>query len=99
MKWRRQRWTRQPRSLSAAIDHRHRQLRLQADVLGGADVAQECERLRVTAEEDVLAVVDQFAGDAIAERRRAPAETRARLEHEDARAAPREPRRRAEPRE
>jgi hypothetical protein len=45
----------------------------------------------------VLAVVDELAGFAIGERRRAAAEARARFEHEHAGAAPRQPCGRAEP--
>ena len=55
-------------------------------LIARADVAQERERLGVAAEQHVLAVVDELAGLAIGERRRAPAEPAARLEHEHARA-------------
>ena len=48
--------------------------------------SQKRERLGVAAEQHVLAVVDELAGLAIGERRRAAAEPRARLEHEHARA-------------
>ena len=46
--------------------------------------SQKRERLRVAAEQHVLPVVDELAGDAIAERRRPSAELRPRLEHEHA---------------
>ena len=72
---------REARAPSGAVDHRDRELRLQADVVAGADVAQECERVGVAAEQHVLAVVDQLAGLAIRERGRASAEARARFEH------------------
>ena len=55
----------------------------------GADLAQKRERLGVAAEQHVLAVVDELAGLAIGERRRAAAEPAARLEHEHARAVAR----------
>ena len=68
------------------VHHRHGQLRLEPHVLERADLAEEREGLDVAAEQDVLAVVDPLAGVAVAERRRAPAEPRARLEHQDPRA-------------
>ena len=74
MKRRRQRRARQPRAHAGPVDHRHAELRLQAHVLLGADVAQERERLGVAAEQDVLPVVDELAGLAIRKRRRASAE-------------------------
>ena len=68
------------------------------DVAVRADPLQERERLAVAAEHHVLAVVDQLAGVAVLERRRASAEPRPRVEHEHAHAALREQRRRTQPR-
>ena len=68
----------------SAIEIGHVERRLHAHVRLGADAAEKRERLVIAAEQHVLAVVDQLAGLAIAERRGAPAELAARLEHEHA---------------
>ena len=70
-----------------AIEERHAQRRLRAGRCRSAPIrAQERERLAIAAEEHVLAVVDELAGLAIGERRRAAAELRPRVEDEHARA-------------
>src|SRR5262245_63435660 len=94
----RQRWTREARLPSCAIDHRDRELWLDANVVRGADFAEELQRLDVTAEQHVLAVVDELSGVAIGERGRATAEPASRLEDQHARTVPGQPRRRAESR-
>src|SRR5205823_171899 len=91
------RWTRQPRPLPGAIDHRHVQLAVERHVPAGADLAEKCERVRVTAEEHVLTVVDDLTRVAIGEGGRAPPEPRTRLEHDHARAAARQRNRCAQP--
>ena len=50
----------------------------------GANLSQELEGLAIGAGEDVLSVVDEFAGLAIAKGRGASPEASALLEHEDA---------------
>src|SRR5262249_42774224 len=85
------RLAREPRLAALPIDHRDAERRLDAHVAGGADVAQEVERLLIAAEQDVLTVVDELAGLAIGKRRRAAAEPRPRLEHDNAGPGARQP--------
>jgi len=92
----RQRRTREARALHRGVDHRHRELRIEAHVLQRADVAQERERLGIAPEQNVLSVVDQLARLAIGKRGRASPEASTRFEHEHARATPREAGRRAQ---
>src|SRR5262249_15000578 len=80
-------------------DHRDGELGLQPDVVDRTDLAQECERLRVAAEENVLSVVDGLARVAIGKRGCPSAEPRLGLDDHDARAVAREPRCRAQSRE
>ena len=75
----------QTRQTTIALDRRHRQFRLRAHMVRRTDVMQEREGLAITAEQDVLSVVDQLAGLTIGECRRASSETRPCLEHEHAR--------------
>ena len=98
MQRRRQRRAREPRPPPCGIDQGHIELRLQAHVVDRADLAEEREGVGVTAEQDVLAVVDLLAGLAIGERRGPAAEPRARLEHEDARSTAGQPDGRGQPR-
>ena len=80
---------------SIEVGHGHRVLDL--DVTLGADPAQEVEGLVITAEQDVLAVVDELAGDPIGERRGAATELRPRIQHQHPPAGLRQQRRRAQP--
>ncbi len=86
-----------PRAVDA--DEWDLQRRLDLDVAVRADPLQKRERLAVAAEHRVLTVVDQLAGVAVLERRRASAEPRPRIEDEHANAAFREQRRGTQPRE
>ena len=96
MQRRRQPGTIQPRLHAIAIDHRHGELRLKAHVIAGADIAEERQRFAITAHQNVLAVVHQLAGLPIAKRGRAAAQPVPCFDHLHARAAARQPDRRAQ---
>jgi hypothetical protein len=89
--------TLQPGHAACAIDDVEGEIALDENVLRGADATQEPERLVITANQHVLAVVDAFAGSRIGERAGAAAERWARLEDENSRSAGRQCRRRTEP--
>jgi hypothetical protein len=74
----------QHRAPAVEIEIRHLQRRLDAHVALRTDAAEEAEGLVIAAEQDVLAVVDQVAGFAIAKGGRAPAQLAARFEHDHA---------------
>ena len=76
----------EPGAAARAVDHGDGEARLHADVIARADRVQKRERLDVGAGQDVLAVVDHFAGLAVVKGGRPPAQPAARFEHEDARA-------------
>ena len=82
---RRQRRTGQPRGAPIAVDDANRKVRLQAKRGLGTNAAQESKCLVIAAEEDMLAVVDAFAGGRVGKRGCAPAQPRPCFEHEDAR--------------
>ena len=84
----RQRRTCEARAPQGAIDHRHRELRIEAHVVQRADVAQEREGLGIAPEQNVLSVVHELARLAVGKRGRASPEASTRFEHEHARAAP-----------
>jgi hypothetical protein len=65
-----------------AIDNIDRKPRLQIDVRVRTDPAEKPKRFAVTTNEDMLAVVDAFAGTRITKRTGATAEGAARFEHE-----------------
>src|SRR5262249_35723248 len=76
--------TRQHEPASGPIEVRHLERRLDGYAILRPDAPEKAERLVITAEQHVLAVVDELAGDTIAERGGAAAERTARLEHDDA---------------
>jgi hypothetical protein len=91
MERRRQVGTLEPRSAPRPIDHGHGERPLNPDLLEGADLSQEVEGVRITAEQHVLTVVDDVARLAVGKRGRSSAEPATRLDDEHARAAPGEP--------
>src|SRR5712671_6746473 len=83
--------------MAFTVDHRHGQLRLNANVAFRAYLPQKRPGVAVTAEEHMLTVVDDLSGLAIGKRRGPAAEASSSLEDQHAGAVAREPNRRAEP--
>ena len=92
-----QRWQSQTRSPPFAVDKLDFKVRLNADALLRADLAEKRERLVVAAQHHMLAVVHPLARLRIVEGRRPPAEHGLSLEHSNAGAARRKGNRSAEP--
>ena len=84
MKRRWQPRARQSRCAPVTVDDLDGQLRLQLHVRLGADAPQKAKRLVVTADEDVLPVVDAFSGRRIRECGGASSQGRACFEYEHA---------------
>src|SRR6266545_1040325 len=94
-----QRGTCEARRAAVAIDHVDGQAILDPHVIHRADALEKLERVAVTAEQDVLTVVDALTRRGIGKCRRAPSKRRPRFENKDARSFFREHRRRRESRE
>ncbi len=78
------------RASSRAREHFDFQIRVEDELVGGADPLEKIQRLAVTAHQHVLAVVDEVAGVGIGKRIRAAAERGLAFEHRDAKALLRE---------
>ena len=81
MQWCRQRGCFHHRDAPAGLDEIH--LIEPADLIGDADVLVELHEVAADAEEDVLAIVDNFSGAGMLVRRGAAAEERSLLEERD----------------
>lgn len=82
---------------TGGIGHRQLQARLQRRAIGRADRAQKRVCLVIAAEQDVLPVVDAFAGGAIGKRRRAATKARGLFDYDNFQSRGRQAHRGTEP--